>query len=398
MQKTVYLDSNDFSDLSKPEASLDESDKRVLDALRSARANGRAVFYISPIHLSEAVHASETYKESAVRRAALMSELAGDNLLRFPTDVCKLELDRVITGQDDPVCSLSQIVSGPGEWFGASPPDNLDDRRNEIRDIVERALQPLSRQERRRQLSRLNPTKRSSHPFIRSIIKDGLQKTPSTGVPIPVLNPELVLEWYLGNVSDEVFRSNSMKLARDPLILFKHLIDELGHRETLYDFLRDQGVKWSKLIESGMTEMAPIFAFADKNNLTIDLNSIMSRITNSSFWQKVIGALSEKDLTTMAIDDIVRMKDASPSTAIFIHALIESVRVRLHSTRSRAVAGNLVPAAAKLSDYGDFMHSIYAPYFDIFRCDSSFAAILKGHAPVRSRIVGKRRELLSLLV
>ena len=134
MQKTVYLDSNDFSDLSKPEASLDESDKRVLDALRSARANGRAVFYISPIHLSEAVHASETYKESAVRRAALMSELAGDNLLRFPTDVCKLELDRVITGQDDPVCSLSQIVSGPGEWFGASPPDNLDDRRNEIRD------------------------------------------------------------------------------------------------------------------------------------------------------------------------------------------------------------------------------------------------------------------------
>jgi len=395
MPKTIYLDSNDFSDLSKPDHSLGEDDKRVLDALRAARVSGQAVFYISPIHISEAVHASQAYKEAAVRRAALMSELAGDNLLRFPTEICKLELERALAGQDNPSCSLSQIASGPGEWFGVTPAGDLDDRRKEIREMVDRALRFLSREERRRQKSRLDPAKKSSHPLIRSMFKDGIQKSPS--IPISILDPELVLEWYLGNVTDDDFRSNSLRLAKDPLILFRHLIDELGHRQKLYDFLRDQGLKWKALIESGMNEMAPIFADAEKNGLPIDLNSVISKITSPSFWQTIVGALAEKDLTAITVDDIIMMKDASPSTAIFTHALIESIHVRLQSTRSRAIAGNLVPADVKLSDYGDFMHSIYAPYFDVFRCDSSFSAVLKRHPTVRSRVVGKRRELLPLL-
>jgi hypothetical protein len=128
--KFVYLDSNDFSDLSEPESRLNETDKAVLNALRKARSTGRATFFISPIHISEAVHASETHKEDAVRRAKLMQELGGENLLRFPVDICTIELAKALAGEEHVPCSLKEIMSKPNEWFGMPiPTDGLNDKR-----------------------------------------------------------------------------------------------------------------------------------------------------------------------------------------------------------------------------------------------------------------------------
>jgi hypothetical protein len=81
--KSVYLDSNDFSDLSRPEDELNSSDRDVLALLRDAARNKRARFFISAVHISEAVHASQEYKIAAVRRARLMQELGAGNILRL---------------------------------------------------------------------------------------------------------------------------------------------------------------------------------------------------------------------------------------------------------------------------------------------------------------------------
>jgi hypothetical protein len=51
----------------------------------------------------------------------------------------------------------------------------------------------------------------------------------------------------------------------------------------------------------------------------------------------------------------------------------------------------------KPSDFGDLMHSFYAPYFDVFRCDAAFGAILKQHKPVRSRIADRIAAVLPML-
>jgi hypothetical protein len=177
--KFIYLDSNDFSDLSEPESRLKEADKVILEALRKARSTGRATFFISPIHISEAVHASETHKEDAVRRAKLMQELGEGNLLRFPVDICKMELARAIAGEKHVRCSLEEIGSKPNEWFGIPiPTDGLSDRRKEIDDAIENALRGLSRNDRRRRRSELNLKKKSSHVAIRSLVKEGLRNSP----------------------------------------------------------------------------------------------------------------------------------------------------------------------------------------------------------------------------
>src|ERR1700733_5874467 len=177
--KFIYLDSNDFSDLSEPESRLKEADKAILEALRKARSTGQATFFISPIHISEAVHASETHKEDAVRRAKLMQELGEGNLLRLPVDICKMELARAIAGEKQVRCSLEEIASKPNEWFGIPiPTGGLSDRRKEIDDAIENALRGLSRNDRRRRRSELNLKKKSSHVAIRGLVKEGLRNSP----------------------------------------------------------------------------------------------------------------------------------------------------------------------------------------------------------------------------
>ena len=42
------------------------------------------------------------------------------------------------------------------------------------------------------------------------------------------------------------------------------------------------------------------------------------------------------------------------------------------------------------------LHAIYAPYFDIFRCDTRFGAVMS-HSTVRDKIASKRSDPLNLL-
>jgi hypothetical protein len=244
----------------------------------------------------------------------------------------------------------------------------------------------------------LNPRKKSNHPKIRSLIKDGLRNSPPGKTPIEqLIDPELVLDWFLGTKSDGEFREHSFRIARDPYLLFKYFVDEFGYREKLYSMVRDRGLKWCEIIESGMSQFAPIFAAAKQHGHSISPKELVSQITNELFWKQVVGSLAETDLGHLTGEQIAETKERSPSTAIFIQAVLGSVLVRLQSTQVRAEAGKLTPASVKQSDYGDFMHAIYAPYVDIFRCDAAFGETIKTHPMARGKVVPKRRDLLTQL-
>jgi hypothetical protein len=396
--KFVYLDSNDFSDLSKPEDELGDPDKAILEFIRKTKQNGRARFFISPVHISEAVHASDKYKDAAVRRAALMQELGAGNILQFPLNICKIELARAFAGNGRAQCSFAEITSKQNEWFGMPiSQDNLKDRRNEVNGAIDTALQGLNRAERRRQKSKLNPKKASSHEYIRSLVKEGLSQPSSNNMLADLMNPDLALNWYLGKASDEEFRKNSVGLLSDPYLLFKYFIDELGHRESLYRVIRDQGEKWVSLVETATSQAIPLLVFAKQSGNQLDLKSTLAQITSESFWRKMVGSLAEMDLNHLGEKEIKEAKEQSPSTSIFIHILLESILVKLQSTAARVNAGNCNPPNAEVSDYGDFMHAIYAPYFDIFRCDTRIGELLRHHPTAKGRIASKRNDLVKML-
>jgi hypothetical protein len=236
--KSVYLDSNDFSDLSRPEDELNSSDRDVLALLRDAARNKRARFFISAVHISEAVHA------------------------------------------------------------------------------------------------------------------------------------------YL---------------------LFNYFIDELGHREALYRIVRDQGEKWVNLVQDTTSQAIPLMRLAKDGNETLDLKRLVAQITGEAFWRKVVGSFAELDLSNYCEADILKAKDKSPSTSIFTYVLIESLLLKLQSTASRVSSGNFNAPPANRSDYADFMHAIYAPYFDVFRCDGRIGEVLKRTPIANNRTAARRSDLLSML-
>ena len=115
----MYLDNSDFSKLSAPRGELSQENQKILGCLREHKRAGTASFFMSAVHLSEAVHAAESYKPAAIRRAELMRELCGSNTLRLPIDLPSAELNRLLSGNASGRLPIGEIRSEPGSWFGA---------------------------------------------------------------------------------------------------------------------------------------------------------------------------------------------------------------------------------------------------------------------------------------
>ncbi|MFX9073366.1 hypothetical protein ABTN28_19030, partial [Acinetobacter baumannii] len=92
---------------------------------------------------------------------------------------------------------------------------------------------------------------------------------------------------------DEEFRTNTIRVLNHVPTLFKYLLDELGHRENLYQLVRGHGRKWAKFIEDGTTQLIPLLATARDTGYPVDLTEIIAKATEGNFWPKIIGALSE---------------------------------------------------------------------------------------------------------
>jgi hypothetical protein len=118
MPKLVHLDSSDFSNLSAPDEELSEENRAIILALRQHKRLGTAQFFMSAVHFSEAVHATSSHKQAALKRAELMRELCGSNVLRFPTELPKLELRKALRFEQNIRLSIEASVG----WAKRSVP------------------------------------------------------------------------------------------------------------------------------------------------------------------------------------------------------------------------------------------------------------------------------------
>lgn len=396
MSKLVYLDSSDFSNLSIPYAELNREHQTILTALRESKRAGTATFFMSAVHLSEAIHASDAHKEAAVRRAALMRELCGSNILRLPTDLPALEIGKALRGEKNISLSVGEIRSAPGEWFGAHVPlDGMSTNRENIRKKLQGALNALPRRERRKQRSELSFRKRSSHEKWRAILESGARSL-SVPYPLNLLEHSILIGWLLGEVSNSEFRHQTLKITHDPYVMFKYLIDEKEQRQRLYDSLRKQGRDLADQIEESARQIIDALVSFANSEITPDIGSAVGNFFSRPHTLRLImssyGAFEH--LPNDGLQAIVR-SCPSLSTITEIYKSIFASRAYAYFRRVRA--GNTNVKQPNPSDFGDLMHCHYAPYFDIFRCDASFGAHLKAHKPVRAKIADRISDLLAML-
>lgn len=398
MAKLIYLDSNDFSDLSAPESRLSPENKTILAALRDAKLSGRAEFYYSAIHISEAVHQAMNHKSASVARAKLMQELCGTNILRFPTEIFRLELDKALSAQGSAKLSRQEIHSQKGEWLGFEVGTaHLNNARAGAKEALKEATQHLPRRDRKRIISQLKFSKASAKPRWKEIF-DNAGPEPVNEFPFSLMPRDTSLRWLIGEISDQDFTNCLMKILCDPFLLFDQIIDRTKERETLYKIIRKEGAEWTQKMMLRMEPILPYLSMAvqageleyavDKINkaLTIDDAAMMA--------VKTYPSNPPPDIDPQAALSIV---ERCPSLSLFLSMLKRYFQKILEANISRLKIGKVEASGGKPSDFADFMHFIYAPYFDILRCDAHFGALLHQETSVSSRIVEKRGRLISLL-
>jgi hypothetical protein len=398
MAKSIYLDSSDFSDLSLPEARLRPEDKNVLSALRTARQGNTTIFILSPPLLSEAVHATEANKIDATRRANLMRELCGKNTVRYPTDICTLELNRALDGHAEPKLTLAEILSGPDEWFGMKLDiPSTKKIQADFNEKKEARLKELPRRERRRLASQFDLSKPSGKQIFRQTIKDAKWTSKSYGFPLNLIDEDRFIAWVLGTESEAKIRSYLYGLLSDPYFLFAHAVDETGHRQELYSIVRKGAESLSTNFKKMGQSILELNHLAKSMGAKLETKQLNEAVMSAPHKRSLVEAFSSKKVDNLSDKQIDAIINKCPSVGVLVHAWRAYVWTLIRSNLDRAKQGATTPKAPTKSDFGDFVHIIYSPYVDLFRCDSRFAEHLKGFSPTNGKIVGRRPELIKLL-
>lgn len=396
MPKLLYLDSSDFSDLSAPV--LSDSNRSVLDALRKYQSDGKAQFFFSLIHLSEAVHSASTHKQEATRRANLIAELCGSNALRFPNEIFGLELKKAFAGEAVTRLSLSEIRSPPSEWFGFRLDPEMKNWRAKIDTEFQRQITHLPRAERRKLKSEMSFSRTTGRARWRELCKS-VTSSASNEFPFNVLDRDFVVQWMLREKSDHELLERLTKTLSDPVSMIHYVLDATGEREAIYRILRQQGQeiqcsmeKHLRALVDGLVEaIGPVAT-------TLPIERVFrNSVQPALIYRGIIEGYSGRNVSQLSDKEIVALVRRCPAVSTFARLYLNFAYSLFEANWQRRKQGKSLITCGNASDFGDLMHAAYAPYMDFFRCDSHFGALLMQDATVRLRIVPKRLALVSVL-
>ncbi|MDP1583282.1 MAG: hypothetical protein Q8M18_07625 [Bradyrhizobium sp.] len=395
LPKIVYLDSSDFSDLSAAESNLSNDSRTVLAALRASVANGTAKCLLSGIHLSEAVHATDNplHKQAAVRRASLMQELCCHNFVRLPHEVMRLELEKAISGRSDGRLSEEELFSAKSEWFGLSITPQLNRRRGLATAELEKQIAHFPRNKRRKLKSEWRLSNESGRARWRSLLQ---RNQAPQEFPFNLLSNQFVMDWLVGDRSDDDFHARLIEILNDPKGLVECVLDLTDERDTIYGLLRNQGVQIFSSIEASLQSVLEAAGgLIDLGHNEAVAKALRQAIQPTELRRTLVSQLAETSVENFDDREISRLIATCPSVSVFLNMYVAYAHSVVESNLQRWRSGKRSVVAREPSDFGDMMHAVYAPYCDMFRCDAYFASLLKQDANIKHRVVD-RRKLCSL--
>jgi hypothetical protein len=304
---------------------------------------------------------------------------------------------RRLQNGENPHLGTDEIASKDRDWFGTDLPlDGLRKTHAELHQEINALFAKMPRRERRKHRSELDLQKRSSHEKWRALINRGSQGA-HVAYPFNLVEQSTIVGWFLGEITDAELRLKTLQLLSDPYVMFKYLLENTRIRQTLYDALRKQG-----------RELADQIALSEQKiimSLNPVVNSPLDHLVRAKFREaclqpetlrRIISSFEFPlhDTTDAKLADIVQ---SCPSLSTFVAVGKGIVLSRVYSYLDRIGAGKMAVKVTKPSIFGDIMHCLYAPYFDVFRCDAPFGAILKTHKPVRHRIADRISDLRRML-
>ena len=370
----VYLDSSDFSVLSDPRRGSTDLGP-ILQQLRLWVENKQIICLFSGTHLSEMAPTNASFADAAQRRADLLVELCGRNVLISQDRLFAGELQFALQLVEHPPIMLSSI----GEWYpeigDIFSPGPIEIPTKNIKDIINTS--GMSRKVRRiaeRKAFKHGKPKAQLKATILSGARTGsleeiLQKYPMRPQDARVLSRHAV-----GDASAEEAMAAFEESLRDPRWMMQWFSTHHEQLSPVIEWTR----KPADILLTSINEMAMHAALARKIDAELG-TSLADEIYSLPKWME----LQENMLVQIAtkLSENLSYKGAYTLTSELINASCPGLSVGIKSLyRAWWTVTRCMPRRPKPSDFPDALHAMYAPYVDIFRADSFMAPIINQYA------------------
>lgn len=364
----IYLDSCDYSNLSKP--GIDGPDARQLAALRALKNRGEAIFVFSGAHISEMSPMDQQYASAASERTRLMVELCGRNTMISFDRLMKAELARLATQDPQSVTAMD----GDGEWFpdmGAlmSPIDELD-----VAGALKQQMDQHGMNRKMRRILKAGTT--DKHGRFRSDIEQRcgqrldyselLERTPMRPRDMTVLK-----RYLLGKATREEADKAFLESLRDPSYMAQWFIHHHHKMGAIGDWVRRPARELIESCEQTLSNLCTQLEALPESERAAVMAGVSGERWAKLKKQGVIDIVNRLLVRLLpgapGCDDAGNIELCCPGIFICISAFYDSLQKSFGER----------PRAMKASDFVDVIHALYIPYVSYFRADKHMCVVLQ---------------------
>lgn len=369
---TVYLDSQDYSNLSKPQLSPEH--QRLKEQFLAYKEAGRVRFVFSCLVVCEAAPTEMNAIDHAIRRGELLTLLCGRNALIEHGELSKREAEALSCGS----VPVKEVESDTGDWFplvelDESEPVMVDATlKEQIRQIA--MTQGLDRRDKRK-LER-KATKEFNKNSVSREFKRSLAATSVAEImnkyPMKEECARVFHRYTLGEASKEEATAAYRESLRDPCWLMRWFASGIELADHITEVVRKPGRELGAMArdlvairDKYLSSMAVAgFQDAQFSDLSVGSRASWARRVDELVIQVVNKQLRSCGLhmnQPLTSENTTRF---CPGISAVVRSLMWSIWDNIGGSRKEAPSDSQAP---------DAMHAMYAPYVDIFRADKFMA-------------------------
>lgn len=380
----VYLDSSDYSSLSDPRQQTDAR-QDIRSRLLKFASEGSVQYVFSGANLSEMAPLAGKHPTAASLRADLLVELCGRNAFVSFDKVIKAELAKALERDAQPPDPISRSA----DWFPElddfmSPLEWADLAKAVDGEVTKRGLNREQRRKLKRQLFKSDRPSPAMRQWLQgqsgaSDYADILRLYPMRPADAQVLG-----QYVLGVASKEEAERAFLESLRDPRWMMRWFAAHSDKMTPVTEWLRGP----ARTMLKSMRELAD--GAKRLRQLEADLGpSYRPELLTRHGWKSAQDELLQNIANRLLghFHGAENLPIGGNDIDTFCPGLSTMVR-SLHSSLWDAIAAT--PRESLESDFVDAVHSIYAPYVDIFRADRYMAPHIRREATKHQSLVVSR--------
>lgn len=389
----VYLDSSDYSTLSKPQ--LDHGAAAIRDRLIAWADSDEVEFWYSGAHISEMSPLQPQYVDAAKTRGELLVALCGRKALVSFDELMLREITAVAQDSGPP----ADVYSDTGDWFPPikdfmSPVSLVDTIKKDL-ELATRE-QGANRAQRRAIKQRAFKGNNLSTEAKRHLLSNQMDnlKEVLCAYPMREEDARVLYNQVLGNASAREAEEAFLNSLRDPTWMIGWFAQ---HSEKLNPI-----IQWARRPAEAMSK-----SLMDVAEKAVQLRELERKIGIDQSVSSGFGLDAKQKLRLNLFVNMARRVADLMGVSLSNNSLEESQlsknAVGLSVCITSAVDSmwnslSATPRKPKDSDFVDVMHALYAPYVDVFRTDGYMAPIIgKASKPYGTKVVGKLGDLVAAI-